>query len=267
MADDDDTMQEAGLPRGHSDDPAAAGTAATGTKQYVDIGTKYRSYVTFYSNLDNLVWKNVSLGLTVTALAGGLLTQLLPHSELTLPTLTHNITSAVLFLLLSVFYLMISFTIWRMRYHFERMELHIRDMEEHGYFHDRKSSVKDRWMSDIHWMMGLFLSLCVSCFSVSAYYFYSESDAFHSYKRAPDEAYFRLTKYESHVWISGLGKSNCMETNGGLGILPLHGFAENIAPCIEELEMREHIVTMRVPAHSPKKAQGAIRRWLAQVAK
>jgi hypothetical protein len=164
--------QEQSAPSGAESDNAEANKNA----QFVDVNTKFRSYVTLQSNLDNLIWRNVSVMLTSTAIGGGLIGTLLSRKDLEILGFTHQKTVALSFLLLATLYFISIFTLRRMRVHHLYVENHLRTMERSGYFHDRKHSVRKFWISAPTWNIIVFGLFGFACLTAAAKYWFDEEN-------------------------------------------------------------------------------------------
>ncbi len=140
------------------------------TAEFADAQTRFRSYVTLHSNLDNLIWRNVTSLLTITAIGGALMGTLLTRPDFQVVSFTHNQTVSAAFLLLAMLYGVSVFTLRRMRYHHVLAEQHLRRLEPSGYFHDREKSVRRWWSSATTWNMIVFGFLSLICILAAAFY-------------------------------------------------------------------------------------------------
>lgn len=140
-------------------------------ERFADANTRFRSYVTFYSNLDNLIWKNVATLLTVTGIGGGVIATIFGRSSDAILGIPQRTAAAAAFGVVSALYLVTTFTLWRMRYHHVLIENDLRNLEPSGYFHRRKESVSRWWLSATTWNMVLFFSLGVASLVAAIFYF------------------------------------------------------------------------------------------------
>jgi len=112
--------------------------------------TRFRSYVTFYSTLDNLIWRNVATALAIIGLGSAAIGAAI-EKRLAAPFLNGNNTTAIICFATAILVLLVVYTIRRMRFHHELMETELRKLEPAGYFHERLSSTRHKWRSAPQW--------------------------------------------------------------------------------------------------------------------
>ena len=162
----DESANEA-LPPGHGDDPA--NRAQKGLGETVGVDTKYRSYMTHYANLDGLIWRNISIGASITAIAIGLIGSVLQKRNFSIPPLSHDGTISLIFAILSIYYYMIVYILWRMRFNHRKIEEQLAKMEREGYFAERKSSSYVGWLSATFIVGIVFFCVGTLCIVYSTY--------------------------------------------------------------------------------------------------
>ncbi len=190
----------------------------------VSQGEKYQSYVLFYINLDNLIWKNLTVGLSVTAIGLGIIGTVLSKTDFQIPFFSRNGTIAICFFLVSVFYGMTSFVIWRMRYHHELMEKHLRYLESNGYFHDRLESTRKWWLSAVHVTKYIFIALGFICFFYAGYITFFGGIIMVKTPISSDEARSQFGVFANHERMgNGELRFRLMGTDG-------NGYVRTVAP-------------------------------------
>ena len=170
MGNTEDSQQ---LPAGAEADNADRLPLASTTKHqgFASADTRFRSYVTFYSNLDNLIWRNITTLLTVTGIGGAIVGTLINRPESRLFNLSHEKTVAATFFLISILYFVSVFTLRRMRHHHVLIEKHLRALEPEAYFHARKAVVSQWWWSATFWNSAVFSLLGICSLVASVCYF------------------------------------------------------------------------------------------------
>lgn len=149
-------------------------TSKKSNDQRIGVDAQYRAYVSIYNSIDNLIWRNVSIMLTVTIITAGLIATFVPREEVIFGGLSHKASVGVGFLLVGLFYGISTFTFMRMKQHQEVMEHVLSQMEEsqliEGYFHKRVRIVQKWWMLDTTWNMLLFWMLGSLTMGAAVYY-------------------------------------------------------------------------------------------------
>lgn len=123
-----------------------------------DIATKdkFSGYIAIQTNLDNLIWKNVAVFLTIATLGlAGLGTIFEKH--IAVAPLTSDQTAGVLCMIIWMLMTNTIFTLRRMRFHHELIESELRNLESCGYFHSRLKSTVRWWLAAPFWTRILFM--------------------------------------------------------------------------------------------------------------
>jgi len=151
------------------DKPSDAPSAGVGPN------IKYEKYVDLYTNLDNLVWRNSSILLSVTVLALGIVGTFGLRPDIRIEPLSHSATVGMGFFLIGLFYGLATFTMYRMRWHHRQLERYLKKLEVEGYFQFRVDAPKSG-ISDARLHICAYAALGLLAFTMAFYHFVFAED-------------------------------------------------------------------------------------------
>lgn len=130
----------------------------------IEDHVKYRSYISFCANLDNLIWKNITNGIHITMVGGGFLGAILSSGSnvWNYGFINKKFSLSITFLIMAAFYIVVVYTMYRMRTRQEILDKEIGNMEKLGYFNSR-SKQSTRLIGAPYLAMVLFLFLAMAC--------------------------------------------------------------------------------------------------------
>ncbi len=158
----------------HKGEQQATNPPTEDGKNVLSLDAKYSSYVSFYNSLDDLLWKNVAVLISITAIGLTAIGAII-EKKLVIPPFTQNHTAALVCFLVSVLLFNTIFTVWRMRFHHELMEAELRKIETSGYFHARLKSTKNQWwLAAPLWTRIIFSAVALSSLGLGVYFYVKE---------------------------------------------------------------------------------------------
>lgn len=141
----DDTPAAAKRPTEADDGDPKADTDRPRTDQSLSADSKFRGYVAYYGNLEGAIWKNMSFVVALTAFAASAIAFLESKPEIAIRPLTHDGTTALALLTISVFYFLLVGTHHKMRRNQARLEKEIDTIEGNGFFSGRVKVRRKGW--------------------------------------------------------------------------------------------------------------------------
>lgn len=192
-----DTLQRC-LPLNAIPPGAEADNAALSSPIIATPDTRFRSYVTFYSNLDNLIWRNVTtqlaiIGLGLTAIGAVI------EKKIDIAPFSTRQTVTVICFGIALLTILTIYTIRRMRFHQELVERELRKLEPEGYFHARlKSTTTEWWRAAPLWTQIVFLFIAIAISALGASFLFSESRDMSKNSISPERANSEFGIFTNH---------------------------------------------------------------------